>query len=533
MLLIFLFGIFALAMFVDRLLHEETQQMLTDQQVAMVSLLAGEVNYELSDRLRGLEKVASCATPTMMGNAAAVQTFLESRPFFMSQFNAGAYITGIDGTAIASIPQGVARVGVNYMYRDHVAAALVEGRAKISQPAIGKVMKVPLFAMSAPIRNAQGAVIGALVGVVDLSKPNFLDQFFNSRYGQQGYYLLEDPKTRLIIAGSDKRRTMEQLPAPGINHLIDRHVQGFDDTGVTVNPLGVEVLASAKRVPVAGWFLVAALPTAEAFSPMTNVRERLLVAVVVLSLLVSGLVWRVLHLQFAPMRQASQALSTMTARGASHQALVIAQQDEVGQLINDFNGLLNKLMQREDEVRQLAFYDELTQLPNRRLLNDRLAQAMAASRRSGCYGAVMFLDLDNFKPLNDVHGHKVGDALLIEAASRLRMCIREMDTVARFGGDEFVVILNELNKSREESLVQAGLVAEKILVTLSHPYQLKVAIAGAADRLIEHHCTVSIGVVVFVNHDGHQEDLLRWADTAMYQAKEGGRNRIQFFQAAS
>ena len=124
----------------------------------------------------------------------------------------------------------------------------------------------------------------------------------------------------------------------------------------------------------------------------------------------------------------------------------------------------------EEYIRNFAFYDTLTQLPNRRLLNDRLGQAKAASKRSGCYGALMFLDLDNFKPLNDTHGHDVGDLLLIEVAHRITSCVREMDTVARFGGDEFVVMLSELNVDKELSVAQAGNVAEKIRTTLAEPY---------------------------------------------------------------
>jgi len=108
----------------------------------------------------------------------------------------------------------------------------------------------------------------------------------------------------------------------------------------------------------------------------------------------------------------------------------------------------------EDQVRQMAFFDELTKLPNRRLLSDRLSQAMAASKRTGSYGVMMFLDLDNFKLLNDAHGHAVGDLLLIETAHRLKSCVREMDTVARFGGDEFVVMIGDLDTDKAEARSQ-------------------------------------------------------------------------------
>ena len=183
----------------------------------------------------------------------------------------------------------------------------------------------------------------------------------------------------------------------------------------------------------------------------------------------------------------------------------------------------------EEQVRHLAFYDALTNLPNRRLLDDRLRLTMAASKRSGCYGALMFLDLDNFKPLNDAHGHVVGDQLLVEVARRLKGCIRETDTVARFGGDEFVVMLNELNSDRTLSIRQAEVVAEKIRNLLAEPYLLSVKREGQPAAMVEHLCTVSIGVSLFINHEAAQDDLLKWADAAMYQAKDAGRNSIRFY----
>ncbi len=184
--------------------------------------------------------------------------------------------------------------------------------------------------------------------------------------------------------------------------------------------------------------------------------------------------------------------------------------------------------QLEEKTRNLAFYDILTQLPNRRMLDDRLSQAMAASKRSGKYGALLFLDLDNFKPLNDQHGHDVGDRLLIEVARRITSCVREVDTVARFGGDEFVVMLSPLHTNKGESTQQAEIVAEKIRVSLAEPYLIKIRGEGNIEKVIEHHCTSSIGVVLFINHEASQEEIVKWADMAMYRAKEDGRNRIRF-----
>jgi diguanylate cyclase (GGDEF)-like protein/PAS domain S-box-containing protein len=184
---------------------------------------------------------------------------------------------------------------------------------------------------------------------------------------------------------------------------------------------------------------------------------------------------------------------------------------------------LSERKRAEEEIQRLAFFDTLTQLPNRRLLMDRLDQVLAISQRSGSYGALMFLDLDNFKTLNDTQGHGIGDLLLIDVAARLKLCVRESDTVARLGGDEFVVILQELSDSAIHAANLAETVAEKIVSALNEPYLLNNS---------EHHSSVSVGVCLFHGRDIKLEELLKRADTAMYQAKQGGRNMVRFFELA-
>ncbi len=183
----------------------------------------------------------------------------------------------------------------------------------------------------------------------------------------------------------------------------------------------------------------------------------------------------------------------------------------------------------EDEIHNLAFYDMLTRLPNRRLLIDRLGQAISASKRNGHYCSLIFLDLDNFKSLNDKHGHVAGDSVLVEAAYRINGCVREVDMVARYGGDEFVVVLGELNADKTESTTQAGIVAEKIRLALAKPYVLTIQREEGEQTTIEYACTSSIGVMMFSNNEIDLKDIITCADNAMYQAKEAGRNRIQFF----
>ena len=197
-----------------------------------------------------------------------------------------------------------------------------------------------------------------------------------------------------------------------------------------------------------------------------------------------------------------------------------------GEIIG-YHGITREITERkhlEEQVRQLAFHDPLTRLANRRLMLDHLEQAMSASKRSQRHGALLFLDLDNFKPLNDTHGHGVGDLLLIEVAERLKACVREADTVARFGGDEFVVLLSELSTQPGEADEQAVVIAEKVRTRLAEPYVLRSAPSAPS---IRHECTASIGVAVFRGRDESQNAVIDRADAAMYRAKEEGRNRIQ------
>jgi diguanylate cyclase (GGDEF)-like protein/PAS domain S-box-containing protein len=174
----------------------------------------------------------------------------------------------------------------------------------------------------------------------------------------------------------------------------------------------------------------------------------------------------------------------------------------------------------EEQINELAFFDQLTGLPNRTLLLDRLRQIMATNARSGSYGALLFIDLDNFKTLNDTLGHDKGDLLLQEIAKRLLTCIRQGDTAARLGGDEFVVMLNDLGQNINDAAIQAKVVGEKVLAMLNHTHLFNGH---------EHHSTASIGLTLLGNQVESLEEILKQADLAMYQAKSAGRSTLRFF----
>ena len=196
---------------------------------------------------------------------------------------------------------------------------------------------------------------------------------------------------------------------------------------------------------------------------------------------------------------------------------------EMAKAVLSFRAALIERNQAETEVYQLAFYDPLTHLPNRRLLVERLQQALSLSSRSGQHGALLFLDLDNFKTINDTKGHDVGDLLLIEVGKRLDACTREGDTVARTGGDEFVVLVESLKVRPAEAAAQAELVAGNIREALNRPYVIND---------YTHYISPSIGIVMFKGNQERLDDLLKYADAAMYQAKTAGRNAVRFYDPA-
>jgi diguanylate cyclase (GGDEF)-like protein/PAS domain S-box-containing protein len=888
-LAIFVAGIWLLSFYADHMLRGDIAHQLGRQQLAATSLLAAQIDDELNDRLTALKIVADSINASNLSDPHSIQKMLENRPLFLRDFNAGVYVTKMDGTAIASLPASINRLGINYIDRDYIAIPLKEGKAKIGQPVMGRVVSSAILGIGMPIKDTQGNVIGVLAGVIDLGKPSFLDKITENRYGNTGYFELREPKSQLIITSTDKRQVM-QKPA----HSVDRKLQAGEQAVIAVNASGQELLSSARHIPAADWLIVASLPTEEAFASIYSMERRILLVTILLTIVAGGMTWWMLRRELSPMFATVKQLASLTGTNQQLRSLKIDSQNEIGDLVRSFNALLKVLGQREDalresefrwkfaiegsrdglwdwnviadhmffsktwkallgyseteidgdlaewarhihaddkanvlavlqdhldgktpayisehrvlckdgsykwildhglvvsrdannkpvrvigtlsdiserkaaesrlrmlstaieqsptsvvitnldatieyvnpcfteatgyslaeavgknprvlqsgltdesvyhdmwktliggrtwvgelinkrkngelyfeeahispvkdingdishyvavkvditarklaednlriaatvfqsqeamivadadgiilrvnnaftaitgysadevigstpkvlssglhdkvfyeamweklyqsgawegevwnrrkngeaylerliitavkndggkvtnyvatmtditsskeaseEIHNLAFYDPLTQLPNRRLLLDRLKQALAVSARSGRYGALLFLDLDHFKTLNDTLGHDIGDQLLKQVSVRLSACVRKVDTVARLGGDEFVVLLENLSSEQMEAAAQTEIIATKVLAALDRPFNISSH---------EHHSTGSIGATLFLNQEqAGVEAILKQADIAMYQAKDSGRNAIRFF----
>jgi diguanylate cyclase (GGDEF)-like protein/PAS domain S-box-containing protein len=769
-LLMFLISIWALALNASRMLREDMERQLGEQQFATASLMAAQINTELIERLKALELIATEITPAMLAQPAVLQKLLEQRPVFQRLFSGGTMALRPDGTVIAEMPLSAQRVGLNYIELYTVASALKAGQMIISQPIPSKTLDAPVFGIAAPIHNKQGHVIGALAGVIDLGKPSFLDMISEHHYGKTGGYLLIAPQHKLFVTATDKSLIMQPIPAPGVNPLFDRYIAGYEGYGMSVNSRGVEELTAVKGIPVAGWFMGLVLSATEAFAPIRALQQRILMVTALLTLLVGGFTWWLtawmLRRQLSPMLTATRTLATLSASDQPLHALPIARQDEIGELIGGFNHLLHTLAQRQDalkesesrfrilaenasalvwiadankliyyvnnvwleftgrslaqetgngwtasihpddlqhclhtyattfdaqqtycmdyrlrrfdgvyrwmaehgaprhdekgvflgfigtcvditdrkqaqeqlqlaasvftyaregimitaadgtivdvneafsritgylrddvlgrnprllssgqqnqafyatlwrelteqghwygevwnrrktgevyagmqtisavrdaqgntrhyvalfsditalkahesELEQIAHFDALTGLPNRALLADRLHQATVQAQRRSQQLAVVFLDLDGFKAINDNHGHAAGDHLLMTVATRMKQTLREGDTLARIGGDEFVAVLIDLADA-DASIPML----KRLLDAAAQPVPFGKAVLQVS---------ASLGVTFYPQADDVDADqLLRQADHAMYQAKLAGKNRFHLFEA--
>lgn len=332
-----------------------------------------------------------------------------------------------------------------------------------------------LETIKTPMRDSRGRMIGVLGIARDITQRKLADQ---ARFESEERYrsLSENSPDVIVRYDLEGRRTYVNPEFERVNHMSAQEVLGKKPTEL-----------STELKPKAAEFT-----------------EKLMAAMAAGTVTKIDLQWTV---DGRPICWFVRVVPEFDAEGKVESALTIWSD-------------ITERKQAEKEIEQLAFYDPLTQLPNRRLLVDRLHQALVSSARNHRKGALLFIDLDNFKILNDTSGHDVGDQLLVEVARRLVACVRDGDTIARLGGDEFVVVLEDLSQGPQEAAAQTKIVGEKILTALNVPY----SIAGSV-----HHSTPSIGVTLFAGSQHSVDELLKQADIAMYQAKSAGRNTLRFF----
>jgi diguanylate cyclase (GGDEF)-like protein len=521
------------------LVREHVESLAAANQLAIANYIARDIELKVVARQRLLERLARELPPALLERPRDLQAWLAERQQFEHPFSSGLLVAPANGEPlIAEYPELPGRKQLRFADQGWFSELGSRSGPLIIKPIVSPVTAKPVLGMGVYIKDADGRRRAVLIGVTDLLAADMLGAIPDSQLGASGSFLVISPADKVFVVGSDPAFTLKATPPPGVNALHDSAMAGFRGTGVTVNAFGIEELSAIAAIPSTGWFVVARMPTSEALSVVEKVQRHIVIGGIISALILFVLVGTYLRLVLRPMREAAEKMLRMADGAMALQRLPIARHDEVGSMIASFNCLADRLNANEAALRErsnaleqalgdlhesearmahMAHHDSLTGLPNRALFQDRLHLALARAQRSGKAVALLFLDLDGFKPVNDTHGHEIGDEVLRQLAERLAETVRRADTVARLGGDEFVILLDDLDDPR----AIATAIAAKCLE------------AVAADFLVDTlrlSVGLSIGIAIYPSDADGPAALLSRADQAMYVAKQNGRGRYEFFQ---
>ena len=345
MLLLFLCSLWLVIYQISSQLEQNLVQLLSAQQFSMASFVADDIEASLQFRLQSLTKAAERVTPELLSNPAEAADFLRGRDTLNEMFQVGLVLISKEGKGIADNPYIPARRSYNkFSELEYFKKIISTGRSAVGEPGIGRVTKLPVIALAAPVKNKRGEIIAILAGYTNLSESTLFGNIENMRSGNSGYIAIENPETQVIIASSDPKRikTLSPMAKPGVNTMVDKFVAGFDGSGIAVNSRGIETLTSAKHIASTGWIVQIVLPTSEAFAPIAAMKVAAYGFMVALSALLSILTWLVIRLAFRPLDAATHAIRQMAEGNAKLHELPASGDDEIGSLLTSFNRLVEQ-----------------------------------------------------------------------------------------------------------------------------------------------------------------------------------------------
>ena len=479
----------------SRIMQEDIHSLVVSQQRSMTDYMAKEIGQKLARRQTALKDLASAIPRELLSQPAALQQWLATQSTHLG-FPGGLQYLDAAAVGHAADPylSGV------LSGKSPMATARPVDRAAVS------------LSFAVPVTQADGVIAGLLVGYVSPSTPGFLDLIPGSRVGSAGGVQLVSPLDGVIIASSE---TVRQLPplSPAVlavSAASDKQSKASDTADAVRNEV-----VTGSAVPGTPWLLIARQSGEEAFAPLLRIQHFILrySGVAAMAVLLPFALF--VFLTFRPLIHAARHAERMTSGEIPLEPLPVRHGDEIGHLTKAFNRLLSKVTESQAELDRMAHHDQLTGLPNRVLLADRLQQALERAHRSGSRLAILCLDLDGFKQINDTLGHDAGDIALRQVAERLAETVRLTDTLARVGGDEFVILLPDLGP--EDRGQTAKTIVDRCLKAMEAPFSVRGK-----------HYQLGVSIGVAEGGEGSRADILMSAaDRAMYRAKSAGGRRAE------
>lgn len=496
-------------------LRQDLSTVVQEQQQTLASYVARDIDEKITQREALLDQLAADLPQQLLQQPAVLQDWLRQHYRYQSLFPGGLFVTTAQGRVIADYPTAPGRQNHSYTDRDYIHAAQ-QGKRYIGKPVTGYALRIPILPMATPLFDHNMQVTAILVGITPLSAPGFLDVMQKSRIGNgKGGFLLLSPRDKMFVADTQKQLTMTPLSPVGVNPLQDTALSSYHSTEITTNMRGEEEVSTTVTVASTGWLVVAHTPASEAFATVRHAQGFAVRGAIIATVMFAMLATLCMYIVLRPLFQAAEDAERMTRGETPLVPLSIRRNDEVGHLIAAFNRLLGKLHEQQGQLERIAHHDPLTGLPNRRLLADRLKLALAQSRRHGTHLALLFMDLDGFKQINDSMGHEAGDEALRMVTARLQAIVRETDTLARIGGDEFVLLMCNLDEHAAEAV---RTVAEKCIQAMQEPLHIGTHAYKVG---------ISIGLSL-AGPDSTADSLMQEADQAMYLAKHAGGDCYRF-----
>lgn len=646
---LFICAIWLLAHDLDEEVRDNFKEVLAAQQFYTVERIASSLDEAVKLRINALSDTATLINPDWMARPDRLHGFMAEHRPISRFFNTGLFVISREGIGLADLPNLEGREGASFTEMDVFREVIATGKPVVGKPILGRFTHKPVINIAVPIKNSSNEVIGVLVGGNQITGSNLLSEIMPKQLHMNGDLHVISPKDGMFVTSTDPGRIMQPGPAVGVNIMYDRYRQGYEGSGLAVNSLGVENLSSAKRVPTAGWLVIATLPTSVAFDPIKSLEMEIYKDAALASVVIALLLWLFLYRQLSPLSRSAQIIDAMAGGLEPLHPLPLEGSAEIRRLLGSFNKLqqhigeqAHSLQERAEQMRlaasvfegtseailitspdgrivsvnrafckmtgydeseligenprllrsdrqddafyrdmwssllntdqwqgeiwnrrkngeiyperlsisvlhdedgkvlryiaiaanitkqkeaetviwQQANYDLLTNLPNRRLLNELMQQALEKSRRDGLSFVVLHVDLDHFKEVNDTLGHDFGDKMIIEAGRRISSCAQTgSDTVAHLGADGFVIVLGAL----ADSSPRVEQVAAEILRTIAEPFRL------GSETV---HITASIGIARYPADAQDVASLLKNANQAKHVAKTEGRNRYCYFTAS-